>query len=264
MEANKLRFTPFIALFTREVRRFFKIIFQSIATPLISTTLYLLIFGVSIGRDIQIGEGVSYLLFLIPGLMMMTTLRNTLENAMGSIVVMRFCGELEELRIAPITPTQIVWGNGLGALLRGLIVGLLTLLVGLIFYYLMHGTLFEVKHPMLALFFLIVGGLAFAHLGLIMSMFASSFEQVNAINVFILLPMIYLGGVFFSLEQLHPFWQTLSQFNPLLYFVNGMRYSILGVSDVNIYLATGVLVASMVILNLFAIFSLKRGSYQRW
>ncbi len=261
---TKIHWSPFFAHFMREIRRFMKIFYQSIATPLISTCLYLLIFGVSIGREISTINNVSYLAFLIPGVTMMATLRNTFENSSGSIVVMRFCGELEELRMAPISPTQITWGNGLGALVRGLIVGVLTLLVGIFFYWIMNGEIFTIQHPFLALLFLFLGGLAFAHLGLAISMSAKSFEQVIAIQTFILLPLIYLGGIFFSLQQLHPIWQTLSKFNPLLYMVNGIRYSILGISDVSLSSALIVTFASFILMHLLAIRSLHKGYYSRW
>lgn len=258
------RISPFLALLYREVRRSFKIFYQTIATPLISTGLYLLIFGVSIGKEIKDIHHFSYLAFLIPGLMMMSNLRNTFENAMGSIVVMRFCGELEELRMLPISPTQIAWGNGLGALLRGLIVGYLTLLLGMIFYWFTNGEILTIQHPWLCLLFLVLSGLSFAHLGLTISMYATNFEHINAVNTFILLPLIYLGGVFFSLEQLHPYWQTLSKLNPLLYMVNGLRYSVLGISDVNIETALVVSICSFLALHLMAIRSLQNGLYSRW
>ncbi len=259
-----LAWDPFLALLYREVRRSFKIFYQTIATPLISTGLYLLIFGVSIGKEIKEIHHFSYLAFLIPGLMMMSNLRNAFENSMGSIVVMRFCGELEELRMMPISPVQIAWGNGLGGLLRGLIVSYLTLLLGMVFYWFTHGEVLTIQHPFLCLLFLVLGGLSFAHLGLAISMYASNFENINAINTFILLPLIYLGGVFFSLNQLHPFWQTLSKLNPLLYMVNGLRYSVLGVSDVNIETALIVSFVSFALLNLMAIRSLQKGYYSRW
>jgi len=255
---------PLWTIFQREVRRFMKVIFQTIATPLISSGLYLLIFGVSIGNEIDVGKGLSYLAFLIPGLVMMTTLRNALENAVGSIVTSKFVGELEDLRMAPLSSSQIVWGNALAAILRGIIVGIVTLGVGYLFYWINEGELYQVQHPEILFLFLVIGGLAFAHLGLAICMVSTNFEQVNAINTFILLPLIYLGGVFFSLEQLHPFWQVVSQFNPLLYMVNGVRYGMLGVSDVSLATSFAVTVVTWAVFYVVAIWSLKKGSYKRW
>lgn len=261
---SKIEFVPFWTIFMREVRRFMKVIFQTIATPLISSALYLLIFGVSIGNEIDVGKGISYLAFLIPGLVMMTVLRNSLENAVGSIVTSKFVGELEDLRMAPLTTAQIVWGNGLAAILRGILVGVVTLGVGYLFFWLVNEQIFPFKYPLILLVFLIIGGLAFAHLGLAICMLATNFEQVSAINTFLLLPLIYLGGVFFSLDQLHPFWQVLSQFNPLLYMVNGVRYGMLGVSDVGVGFSLAVTFLTWIIFYALAIWSLKKGSYKRW
>ena len=231
---SELTFSPFLALFFREVRRFMRVIFQTLATPLINTTLYLLIFGVSIGRQISNIHDYPYLAFLIPGLVMMGTLRNAFDNATGSIVTAKFCGELEDLRIVPLSPVQIAWANGLGSLVRGLLVGGVTLCIGILFYGLHQEEFLTIQYPFLMFILLSFGGFGFAQLGLAVSMISKSFEHVNAINTFILLPLIYLGGVFFSLDHLHPFWQGLSQMNPLLYLVNGLRYAMLGASDIPI------------------------------
>jgi len=263
MTAN-IMLIPFWTVFMREVRRFMKVIFQTIATPLINSALYLLIFGVSIGNEIDVGKGISYLAFLIPGLVMMTVLRNSLENAVGSIVTSKFVGELEDLRMVPLSTTQIVWGNGLAAILRGLVVGLVTLGVGYLFFWFVHHEVFPLAHPLILTTFLLIGGLAFAHLGLAICMLATNFEQVSAINTFLLLPLIYLGGVFFSLDQLHLFWQVLSQFNPLLYMVNGVRFGMLGVSDVDVGFALGVTLMTWILFYALAVWSLKKGSYKRW
>ncbi|NGX57927.1 MAG: Inner membrane transport permease YadH [Chlamydiae bacterium] len=264
VKMNASVWIPFWTVFQREVRRFLKVIFQTIATPLISSSLYLLIFGVSIGREIEVGHGISYLAFLIPGLVMMTTLRNSLDNASGSIVTSKFVGELEDLRMAPLSASQIAWGNGLAAIFRGVIVGLITLGVGFLFFWVMEERVYQIEHPGILFVFLFIGGMAFANLGLAMCMLATNFEQVSAINTFILLPLIYLGGVFFSLEQLHPFWQILSQFNPLLYMVNGVRYGMLGVSDVGVWKSFLVTLFTWICFYSLAIWSLKKGSYKRW
>lgn len=259
-----LYWSPFYSLLTREIRRFLKVIFQTVATPLISTTLYLLIFGVSIGKALEKIHNFSYLAFLIPGLLMMSTLRNAFDNSSGSIITSKFSGELEDLRIAPLSPIQIAWANGLGGLCRGLIVGLITLVIGSIFYWIDQQEFLPIHSPFLLLCFLVFGGLAFANLGLCVAMLSKNFEQVSAVNTFALLPLIYLGGVFFSLEHLHPFWQTLSLLNPLLYLVNGVRYSMLGSSDVDLYVSLSVAFFSCVLFHLGAIFSLKKGSYHKW
>ena len=260
----QMTWTPFYSLFRREIRRFLKVIFQTLATPLINTVLYLMIFGLSIGKEIKEIHNHSYLEFLIPGLVMMSTLRNAFDNASGSIITSKFCGELEDLRISPLSPLQIAWANGLGALTRGLIVGGLTLLIGVLFNWFTTGSFVAISHPILLLFFLMVGGLAFANLGLSVAMSSVNFEQVSAVNTFILLPLIYLGGVFFSLDHLHPVWKTISKFNPLLYLVNGVRYSVLGISDVDIGISVAVAFGTLLLFHLIAVRSLSKGSYHRW
>ena len=261
---SRIRYKPFVALFLREIRRFLKIIFQTLAAPLINVVLYLLIFGLSIGDQIPLISDVPYVVFLIPGLVMMSTLRNCLDNSAGSVTTAKFCGELEDLRIVPLTSFQIAMGNGLGSLVRGLTVGFLTLIVSLLFFRISYGYFFTIHHPVILFIFLAISGLSFAHLGMGMTMLAKTFDQVSAINTFILIPLIYLGGVFFSLDHLHPFWQTLSQFNPIFYLINGARYSILGFSDISVILCFAVAFLNLIIMHIFALWSLKKGSYQRW
>ncbi len=251
-------------MFCREVRRFMRVIFQTIATPLINTTLYLLIFGVSIGAYIETIPGVSYLAFLIPGLIMMGAIRNSFDNAVGSIVTSKFVGELEDLKMAPLSPMQIVFANGLAATFRGFIVASITLAISYVFYWTSGEGLLMIEHPFILVLFLFIGSMAFSSLGLAVCMLSKNFEQVNAVNTFILLPLIYLGGVFFSLKQLHPFWQALSQFNPMLLMVNGVRYGVLGISDVNVAAALAVALCTWFFFFLFALWSLKKGSYHRW
>lgn len=259
-----LFWVPFFALFSREIQRFFKVIFQTLGTPVINTGLYLLIFGVSLGEQIRIGFDLPYLAFLIPGLVTMGVLRNAFDNSSGSIITSKFCGELEDLRISPLSPSQIAWANGLGGLCRGLIVGLITLLIGQIFYYFYIGSFLSIQNPLSLCFFLFTSGLSFANLGLCIAMRAKTLEHVSAISTFVLLPFIYLGGIFFSLDLLHPFWRQVSLANPLLYLVNGVRYGILGISDIDILSCSIVATLSTIIFHLLALSSLKKGSYHRW
>ncbi len=260
----QLRWIPFIGLLNREIHRFLKIVFQTIMTPLITVTLYILIFGASIGRELPSIDQYPYIAFLIPGLIMMSVIRNAFHNSAGSIITSKFCGEMDDFRIAPLSPTQIIWANTLASTLRGTLIGGLTLLIGVIFYAIDQKELFPFHHPFLGITFMVAGGLAYATLGLTISIFARTFDHVNAINTFVLLPLIYLGGVFFSIEHLHPFWQTVSRLNPLLYLVNGMRYSMLGISDIDVQQALLVTFGSLILFHLIAIWSLKKGSYHRW
>lgn len=263
MNAN-LTWIPFVTLLKREIARFMKVLAQTLLTPMINSTLYLLIFGVSLGGSIELASGVSYLAFLIPGIVMMGCLNNAFQNSSSSIVSAKFGGDLEDFKVSPLSFPQILWALGTGGLIRGLIVASITLAVGQIFFYFANGEFLGVVHPLPLLFFLVVGGLAFAQLGISVAFWAKTFDQLSAVSAFILLPLLYLGGVFFSIEGLHPFWKTLSQFNPLLYMINGVRYGLLGVSDVPPPTAALVSVLSLVFFHFIAWRSLKNGSFVRW
>jgi ABC-2 type transport system permease protein len=256
--------TPFRFLFKKEIQRFMKVIGQTVLTPLINSTLYLLIFGVSLGGSVNLGKGIDYISFLIPGLVMMAALNNAYQNSSSSIVGSKFHGDLIDLRVVPISSQQIVWAMALGSLIRGFIVGIATFAVSEVFHYFTVGQLFVIQNPPLFLYFFCIGALCFAMLGIAVGFNATSFEKVNAIGSFVLLPLLYLGGVFFSVKQLHPFWQSISQLNPLLYMINGLRYSCVGISDVSIEVATGVAFLTFVVMFWIATRSVRYGSYTRW
>jgi ABC-2 type transport system permease protein len=259
-----LFWTPFFTLINREIRRFMKVSVQTVFTPMVSSALYLLIFGVSLGSHIQLASGVKYLAFLIPGLVMMGCLNNAFQNSSSSIVSSKFSGDLEDLKVAPISYEQIIWAMALGGLFRGALVGTITLFVGETFFYFTGGEFLGVAHPLILLFFVVVGGLSFALLGLSSAFWAKNFDHLSAVNSFVLLPLIYLGGVFFSLDSLHPFWRKVAEFNPLLYLINGVRFGFLGVSDVPTSTAAVVSLVTLAVLYGIARYNLGRASFARW
>jgi ABC-2 type transport system permease protein len=254
----------FVTLYMREMKRFLKVIFQTVFTPMINSTLYLLIFGVSLGQNIKLDHGISYLSFLIPGLVMMGVLNNAFQNSSSSIVSGKFSGDLEDLKVVPLTPLMIIWAMSIAGLSRGLLVGLITYLVGEAFHLFIDGTISGVEHPFYLIYFLCMGGLAFSMMGIAIAFWAKTFDQLSAVGSFILLPLIYLGGVFFSIKGLHPAWQAIAHFNPVLYFINGVRYGVLGVSDVDVGLSAVVSGGSMLLFLFLGLRSLKVGSYARW
>jgi ABC-2 type transport system permease protein len=264
MSPRDVRWIPFFTLLRREVQRFLKVVVQTVVTPFVSSSLYLLIFGVSLGRDIVLKDGVAYLAFLIPGLVMMGCLNNAFQNSSSSVISSKFSGDLEDLKAAPFSSSQIIWALSLAALVRGLIVGMITLLIGETAHHLVYGRLLAVHSPLILLVFLILGGLAFANLGIMVAFWARNFDQMSAVSGFILMPLIYLGGVFFSVNNLPPFWKNVSLFNPLLYMINGVRYGILGRSDVAPGDALAVAVAAFLLTLGLAVGSLRKGSFQRW
>lgn len=260
----KERIAPFITIYEREIKRFMKVSVQTVFSPLISSGLYLLIFGVSLGKNITIHESVTYLAFLVPGLVMMAILNNAFQNSSSSIVSGKFSGDLEDWKISPLRESEILLALALGGLTRGAVVGLITFITGEVFHFYVTGQWIAVVNPLALIFFVIVGGLSFALFGVCVAFWARTFDQLSAVNSFILLPLIYLGGVFFSITDLHPLWQVISKMNPLFYFINGIRYGVLGISDIDIasaYIVSAVALAGFYVL---AYRALTKGSYSRW
>lgn len=251
----------FKGLFIREYKRFMKVPFQTIGTPVISTFLYLMIFGVSLGDSIHLKGGIHYLAFLIPGLITMNLIRNAYENSSSAIVAAKYMNELQDLRVTPLSLPNISLAKNLASLLRGFIVALITYLVGAAFYYLNFHEIYSIKHPLWLVVFFFVGGITFSSLGIFVAMFSRSFEQISAIGTFVLLPLIYLGGVFFNMDTLDPFWHAFSLCNPLFYLINGIRFAIIGASDINPMIALGVCLAFMVLFLLICHVSLKKGAH---
>lgn len=255
---------PFLTLYYREIRRFLKVIVQTVLAPIVSSSLYLLIFGVSLGEKITMAGGLSYLAFLIPGLIMMSVLNNSYQNSSSSIISGKFGGDLEDWRIVPLSASGILWALCLGGLTRGLIVGLMTFSVGQVFFYTMNNQWLPIESPGLLLLFLVAGGLSFSMFGIFVAFWAKTFDHISAIGSFLIAPLIYLGGVFFSLDGLHPFWIAVSKVNPMLYYINGVRYSILGQSDVGVELALTVSFGAMILFYFIALRVLKTAQYTRW
>lgn len=254
----------FITLLRREIKRFLKVIIQTVISPIVSSLLYLLVFGVSLGASVQLKNGEEYLAFLIPGLMVMGLINNAFQNSSSSVVTSKFSGDLEDLRVAPIPHSYIIWAMGFGGVFRGSVVAIITGLVGGIFYYVQQHQILSVAHPFWMFYFFISGGLIFAFLGIFVAFLAKTFDQLSAFSTFILLPLTYLGGVFISIQNLPEIWQTLSKFNPLFYLINGFRYSILGRSDVDLNISALISLVGLVITFLMAQLALKRGSFSRW
>lgn len=261
---RELRWTPFYALVLREIRRFLKVATQTVFMPVVNSSLYLLIFGISLGSRLGDQNEVSYLAFLIPGLVMMSALNNALMNSSSSIIIAKFSGELEDLRVAPLSPSNILWAMAFGGLFRGYVVGGITFFVGLAFYRIYNHEWLSIAHPFALFFFISAGSLAFGKIGIAVALWAKNFDHVSAVTAFIVMPLLYLGGVFYSVSNLSPFWQNVSHYNPLLYMINGVRFGILGISDVGMVSATLVTLAALMLSHVLARRSLVTGSYQRW
>ncbi len=254
----------FLTLVRKEIKRFLKVIIQTVVSPIVSSFLYLLVFGVSLGSSVQLKNGIPYLSFLIPGLMVMGLINNAFQNSSSSIVTSKFSGDLEDVRVAPIPHSYLIWAMGFGGVFRGTVVALITGIVGSTFHYMQLGTFLPVEHPLWAIYFFIAGGLIFAFIGIFIAFLAKTFDQLSAFSAFILLPLTYLGGVFISIQNLHPFWQNLSHYNPLFYLINGFRFALLGQSDVDLITSVIVSFVGVVVTFFMASMSLKKGSFSRW
>lgn len=261
---QNIKFHPFLMLFWKEIRRYFKVAIQTVVTPAINSGLYLIIFGVSLGSSIDTGFDTPYLAFLISGLIMMSCLNNAFQNTASSIVSGKFSGDIEDLKVVPLSRQQIIWAVSLGGVTRGLMVSMVNLFVGQVFYYYTFGEFLEIQSYPWLMFFLFFGALSYAKLGIFVAFLAKSFDQMSAVTAFVLQPLAFLGGVFFSLNNLSPFWKKVSLYNPVLYFINGVRQSVLGHSDVSLASAAAVTLSSLVLFHILVLVTLKNSQFKRW
>ena len=236
MNTNAI-WTSFSTILRREVRRFTRIWPQTLVPPVITMSLYFVIFGSLIGSRIGEMGGFSYMEFVVPGLIMMAVITNSYSNVASSFYSAKFQRNVEELLVSPTPNWAIMAGYVLGGVSRGLIVGLVVTLIALFF------TNLSVQHIGLTVSIVFLAAVLFSLAGFINAIYANSFDDISIIPTFVLTPLTYLGGVFYSIELLSPFWQGLSKLNPVLYMVNAFRYGVLGVSDINVGWAfVGVLV----------------------
>ena len=261
---SRIRWGPFLAFSMREVHRFSKVFFQTIIIPIMHSALYLVIFGVSLGGTLNFQQGFSYLEFIIPGLVMMSCLSNAFQNGSGSILSLKFGGDIVDIKASPLTFQQILWALAFGGVCRGMLVGGLVLVIGEIFHFYYQKSWLWPVSPAYLIFFFIIAGMVFSKLGAVVALWAKTFDHIGAIGGLVITPLTYLGGVFFPLDILSPFWKTVSLFNPVFYFINGIRWSILGHSDVSIGICVAVSVLSLIFFHAVCLLTMKYASYNRW
>ena len=220
-----MNWVGFRTLIMREVGRFFAVYRQTVLPGLISSAMYILIFGYTLEQRISQIDGVSYTLFILPGLIMMNTITNATANTSSSMIQMKLLQQLPELLIAPLSSLEIALSYIIGGAVRGTINGILILLLGMVLIYL------PVEHPALTVGFIILVSWTFSSMGLFLGQLSDSWDQLSMIQNFVLTPLNFLGGIFYSIDMLPGWAQKLSFFNPIYYMINGMRYSILGISD---------------------------------
>ena len=237
----------------REVRRMLRIWTQTLVPPAITMTLYFVIFGKIIGSRVGPMHGFSYMQYIVPGLVMMSIINNCYANITSSFFGSKFGRYVEEMLASPMPSWVVLSGYVAGAVLRGLLVGIIVLGIALFF------TSLHVAHPLVALTTVLLGAVIFSLAGFINAMFAKRFDDIAIVPTFVLAPLTYLGGVFYSVNQLGTPWRELSHANPILYMVNAFRYGLLGISDISMTIAYVVMVAFAVVLAVVALTLLDRG-----
>lgn len=225
------------AIYGFEMSRWGRTLLQSIVSPVLSTSLYFVVFGAAIGSRIAEIDGVSYGAFIVPGLIMLTLLTESTSNASFGIYFPRFTGTIYELLSAPVSPIEIVMGYVGAAATKSIILGIIILATASLFVPL------RIDHPVWMIAFLVLTALTFSMFGFIIGVWADGFEKLQVIPLLVITPLVFLGGTFYSLNMLPPFWQTVTLFNPLVYLINGFRWSFYGVSDVNIGLSLAMTLA---------------------
>lgn len=241
-------------LFLKEIRRFSKVWLQTVLSPLVTTSLYFLVFGVALGSRLREISGVPYIQFVVPGLVMMTMIRDSFLNTSSSLFQSKINGTINDILVAPIGAFEMLLAYVGAAMIRAIIVGALVYVVAILF------TWFPLHHLGWTLFFTVFVTATLALLGMIAALWAQKFDHLAIFPNFVLLPLAFLGGVFYSIDLLPEPWNTVSRLNPLLYMVNGLRYGFLGVADVSPVTSAGVVLMSFVVV-LGAASALLRSGY---
>ncbi len=245
--------TAYYTLVRKEIVRMIRIWSQTFLPSIVTTTLYYTIFGAFIGSQIAAIHGFSYIQFIVPGLVMMAVITNSYSNVVGGFFGMKFQKNFEEIMVSPTPNWIVVLGFVTGGVIRGMIVGVLVLLTSLFFT---HLTIFSIS----ALFgAALLTSVLFSLAGLLNGIFAKGFDGISIVPTFVLTPLTYLGGVFYSIDLLPPFWRSLSLFNPILYMVNAFRYGFLGISDTPILFSFGLLIVLTILLFVIAVVLFQKG-----
>ena len=246
----------FIALktiFKKEVLRFARIWVQTIIPPAITVALYFIIFGNLIGSQLSAVKGFNYIDYIIPGMIMMTIITNSYANVVSSFYSSKFQKHIEEMLVSPMPNYIIIWGFVSGGIARGVSVGVVVTLVATFFSDL------QLHNLPLLITVVILTCILFALAGLINGIFAKSFDDISLIPTFVLTPLTYLGGIFYSVDMLPEFWKNLSFFNPILYMVDTFRKSMIGVQDIETWISLAIIISFVIALYVFAMILLKKG-----
>ena len=241
----------------QEVRRFMRVSVQTLVTPWISALLYIAIFGAIVGQGIADVKGVRYIDFVLPGILTMSVIGAAFAHSSSSLYIQRFVRHIEELLVAPLSHTEMILGYIIGAVARGVVVGLGVLAIAVFF-----GAAHLSDLPTF-FFYVVAISAVFGLLGVLVGLWANSFEQLNALNVFVIMPLSFLGGVFNSIDMLPERFQTIAQWNPFFYFVDGVRYSMIGISEGSMLVGSVMMVSLIAVLWIATFTLFERGWHLR-
>ena len=249
----KSNFQALKAIYLHEMDRFRRTLAQSLLSPVLSTSLYFIVFGSVIGGYVQKIDGISYGSYIVPGLLMLTLLTQSISNTSFGIFFPKFNGTIYEILAAPISTFEVVLAFvGAGAT-KTLIVGVMIFITSIFFVDV------EVKYPLLMIFLLLLVSFTFALFGFLIGLMSTNFEQMSIVPSLVITPMVFLGGSLYSLDMLPEFWQMVTYFNPVVYLINGLRFSFYGVSDFNIWVSIGTMISFLVICVTVVTILLKKG-----
>ena len=248
-----INFQALKAIYLHEMDRFRRTLGQSLLSPVLSTSLYFIVFGSVIGGYVENIDGISYGSYIVPGLLMLTLLTQSISNTSFGIFFPKFNGTIYEVLAAPISSFEVVLAFvGAGAT-KTLIVGIVIFITSTFFVEV------QVKYPILMIFLMLIVAFTFALFGFLIGLLSSNFEQLSVIPTLVVTPMVFLGGSLYSLDMLPEFWQMITYFNPVVYLINGLRFSFYGISDFNIWTSIGLMVLFLIICVIIVSILLKRG-----
>lgn len=250
---DNINWTGLGAFIRREIGRIFRVVIQTIVSPLISAFLFIFIFGFILGQRIELIAGIPYMQFVFPGILMMNILTSSFMHSSNSLYFVRFTHTINELLTAPFSYLEMIIGFVTGGVIRGLIVGIGVLIIGLLF-----GAV-EIVHPVLFLLFAVGIAVIFALLGLLVGLWAKGFEQLNILNTFVIMPLSFLGGMFYSIELLPDVVRTITLYNPFFYFVDAMRFATIGYTESNLILGSVIIGGLVVFLGVLVTYLFRVG-----
>ena len=247
-------YIAFHTIVRKEITRWVRIWTQTLLPPVITQSLYFVIFGKFIGSQIGKIHGISYIDFIVPGLVMMAVINSAFANVVSSFFSAKFQRSVEELLVSSTPNWVILAGYTTGGALRGILVGIIVFVISILF------TQPQILHPVIIAVFIILSSMVFSLGGFLNAIYAKKFDDVAIFPTFVLTPLIYLGGVFYSIRSLPDLWQKVSQLNPILYMINGFRFGFYGISDVSVWLSIGILIFLTLILAMINLYMLHKGT----